>query len=325
MFSRQFRSPFVSLLTLILLFTATVIVLPQKRETLSAHVLNAQSAIEKKDFKTAKKEIELELSARPDNPDAHFLMGLVYRSQKKFDEAAKSFANATRLRPNFVEAHYIHARSVLDSGHAVTSKVEKEFDGRHKTTFNIDELMSARQEIEWSIEHGIKSSDSYSLAAGVELVYATYRFHDEAAGATFQESSSDISKKAVKNFDEALRLAKPGQTGIVEIKSKADFLRGYLSGKALEHSSYIRPKPLNSPHAEYTDEAKRNQITGIVLIGVHLDETGNIIDKTMISGLGYGLDESAIKAINRLKTAPATLDGKPIPVTSFLLVEFELF
>src|SRR5256885_12480336 len=65
----------------------------------------------------------------------------VYRNQQKFDEAAKSLANATRLRPDFVEAHYIHARSVLDSGHAVTSKVEKEFKDRKSTRLNSSHLV----------------------------------------------------------------------------------------------------------------------------------------------------------------------------------------
>jgi len=325
MLHRNLRNRIAGLLAIPLIFAGTISVFSQQAEPLSSHLLNAQSAIEKKDFKAAKKEIERELADKPDSAEGHFLMGLVYRNQRKFDDAAKSFANATRLRPNFVEAHYIHARSVLDSGHAVTSNSEKLFTGRHKTTFNIDELIAARKEIEWSIEHGVRSSDAHSIAAAVELACVSYRFQGATDDATFQEPSNDIFQKALNNLDEAIKLAKPGQNGVDALKLKADFLRNCLSGTLVKNDSYVKPKFLNSPNAAYTDDAKRNQVTGMILIGIHIDEKGNISDKTLISGLGYGLDESAMKAIEHIKSTPATLNGKPVPVTTFVSVEFALW
>jgi len=324
MLVKKYRAP-VTLLVIYSLGIATIIGSPVQGVVPSAHISNAKIAIEKKDLKTAKKEIELELSTQPNSAEAHYLLGMIYRDLAKPNEAIASLETAIKLRPDYVEAHYLHARTLLDSGRAVTGHLDTK-PNSYRTIYNIDVLLSIRDEIDWAIDHGATYADPYMLAGMLEIGYITYRYHtaisEESKG--HLEPARDVYVKALYYFDQALKLAKPNQRGYLELKSKVDFLRAYLDENFPKDKSFIRPKPRNIPLPEYTEEARRNRITGVILVGVRVDEHGGQGDKTVISGLGHGLDNEAIKAVSRIKFTPGTLNGKPVAVTCFVSVSFSL-
>jgi len=59
----------------------------------------------------------------------------------------------------------------------------------------------------------------------------------------------------------------------------------------------VKLQILNNPKPEYTEEARKNKITGIVVVEATLKADGRIIGPHVIRGLGYGLDEKAIEAV----------------------------
>ncbi len=75
---------------------------------------------------------------------------------------------------------------------------------------------------------------------------------------------------------------------------------------------------------EYTEEARLEEIEGVVLLAVTINSKGKVIKVRVLKGLGYGLDEAAIEAIKKTKFSPAMKDGRPVTTTVKLPVRFVL-
>lgn len=88
---------------------------------------------------------------------------------------------------------------------------------------------------------------------------------------------------------------------------------------------YGRPQILFKPRPEWTEEARKNRITGMVTLSASFGADGVVRNIRVIKGLGYGLDEKAIEAAKLIKFEPAKgPDGRPAPVRAVINVEFNL-
>jgi TonB family protein len=85
-----------------------------------------------------------------------------------------------------------------------------------------------------------------------------------------------------------------------------------------------RPVLLNSVRPQYTDEARKNKVTGIVVVRALVDETGVVKQVRVVRGLPDGLTEMAIEAVRKSKFRPAMKDGKPVAQYIALNIEFNL-
>jgi TonB family protein len=74
----------------------------------------------------------------------------------------------------------------------------------------------------------------------------------------------------------------------------------------------------------YTEEARAAKIAGTVLLQLVIDPTGIATDLQLIKGVGFGLDEKAVEAINQWRFKPGTKDGVPVPVQATIEVNFRL-
>ncbi|HEX6178267.1 MAG TPA: TonB family protein [Thermoanaerobaculia bacterium] len=74
----------------------------------------------------------------------------------------------------------------------------------------------------------------------------------------------------------------------------------------------------------YPAEARAAFISGIVIIEVLIDATGNVADATVLKGLPHGLDQAAVDAVRQWKFEPATKNGAAVPVVFNLTVNFKL-
>lgn len=79
-------------------------------------------------------------------------------------------------------------------------------------------------------------------------------------------------------------------------------------------SKVIRPRQLKSPSPQYSPEARTARVEGIVLLSVVVLANGATDHITVISPLGYGLDEEAIKAVSAWRFQPGMKNGKPVDV-----------
>ena len=72
----------------------------------------------------------------------------------------------------------------------------------------------------------------------------------------------------------------------------------------------------------YSQEARKNKITGVVKILADIDEYGEVNYAKVIKGIGYGCDESAKIAVFYTQFKPGTINGKPVKVELVIPVEF---
>jgi TonB family protein len=78
------------------------------------------------------------------------------------------------------------------------------------------------------------------------------------------------------------------------------------------------------PHPVYTDEGRQLKIEGEVLVQVVFSATGQIRIVKVVRGLGHGLDESAIRAAEKIQFKPALKNGLPADSEAVLHIEFQL-
>jgi TonB family protein len=72
-----------------------------------------------------------------------------------------------------------------------------------------------------------------------------------------------------------------------------------------------RPIILEKPEAEYTEEVRRNNVRGKVVLRVTLTSYGTVIVDSVEAGLPHGLTEKAVAAAGRIKFEPAQLGKSP--------------
>jgi TonB family protein len=72
----------------------------------------------------------------------------------------------------------------------------------------------------------------------------------------------------------------------------------------------VYPRIVAEGSPQYTEEARNKNITGSVLLTVTFNRDATISIVKIERGLGYGLDEAAIRAIKLFKFVPGYIDGK---------------
>lgn len=84
------------------------------------------------------------------------------------------------------------------------------------------------------------------------------------------------------------------------------------------------PRLLKEVRADYTDQARRANLTGEVVLEIVVRRDGTVGDVRVLQRLGAGLDERAIQAVRQWRFAPARLRGAPVDVIVEVGVEFKL-
>ena len=85
------------------------------------------------------------------------------------------------------------------------------------------------------------------------------------------------------------------------------------------------PKITRKPQPEYTEEARKRQVQGTVLLRALFDSSGEVKNVCWVDGLPYGLTENAIKAAYKITFEPVIKNGHPVSVTIFVGYDFNLY
>jgi TonB family protein len=84
------------------------------------------------------------------------------------------------------------------------------------------------------------------------------------------------------------------------------------------------PEILSKVDPEYSEEARKAKFSGTVLLRIVVDAAGRVSEAKVIRGIGLGLDEKAIEAVNKWKFKPGVKNGAPVPVVASIEVNFRL-
>ena len=82
---------------------------------------------------------------------------------------------------------------------------------------------------------------------------------------------------------------------------------------------------ISKPEPQYTEEARKNQITGTVVLKCVFSSSGQVTNIRTVSGLPHGLTERAIAAARQIKFVPATKDGHQVSMWMQLEYNFNLY
>lgn len=84
------------------------------------------------------------------------------------------------------------------------------------------------------------------------------------------------------------------------------------------------PKLIKKVNPVYPEEARKSKIQGIVLLGVKIDEKGDIINVEVLRSESSLLNKPAVDAVKKWKYEPFYSKGKPVPVDFVVTVSFRL-
>jgi TonB family protein len=81
---------------------------------------------------------------------------------------------------------------------------------------------------------------------------------------------------------------------------------------------------LDKPRPEYTAEGRSLKLEGDVVLDLVFLANGTVHVNRVISGLGHGLDESAIRAAEQIKFKPAKQENQPVDFPARVRIEFHM-
>jgi len=93
------------------------------------------------------------------------------------------------------------------------------------------------------------------------------------------------------------------------------------SGREVDQKARV----LSKPEPSYTEVARKNQITGVVVLRAVFSSSGEVTNIHAVSGLPDGLTERAMTAAKQIKFVPATKDGRPVSMWMELQYNFNLY
>lgn len=86
-----------------------------------------------------------------------------------------------------------------------------------------------------------------------------------------------------------------------------------------------KPLILSKPKASYTEEARKNQIQGVVILRLVFTAKGTVEQIRVVRGLPFGLSERAIEAARQIRFQPGMKNGQPVSVSSALEYSFNVY
>jgi len=120
-------------------------------------------------------------------------------------------------------------------------------------------------------------------------------------------------------FNPAMKDGQP-----VSVRGTLEFTFNLFTDSSLQMTASLRPTILYREKAEYTQEAKDNNVEGTVVLSVVFGADAQIGGVRVVRGLPHGLTEKAIEAAMKIRFEPAKKDGQPVSVNGNLEFSFTL-
>ena len=85
------------------------------------------------------------------------------------------------------------------------------------------------------------------------------------------------------------------------------------------------PKVLNQHEPSFSEPARRAKYQGTVVLGLIVDPSGSPSKVHILTPIGCGLDDAAVRTVETWKFKPAERDGNPVAVEIAVEVDFHLY
>ena len=97
-----------------------------------------------------------------------------------------------------------------------------------------------------------------------------------------------------------------------------------FSEKTIPNGIVAPPQVIFHPSPVYTVEARRLGIQGSVFVQAQFDADGNFKVLRIVRGLGYGLDENALAALQSWRFLPAVRNGERVSAIAEIEIPFRM-
>lgn len=242
----------------------------------------------------------------------------VVSQEPVFELRAKETPRGIEL---YQQGNYVEAIKVLREA---VDHVNNDFRARHYLAMALEKSgdnSSAREEHEKAALLGERILNALLDRTGTdELNYNLRTFGVQLAEAAenagrYIELSSQLSrseKSLWKSRHEAL-------LSFAELAQSPPGIPPLFKGNQVD----VRPRILSKPEPIYTEEARRDRVSGTVILGMVLAANGKVLGIHSLKSLPDGLTNSAITAARGIKFEPGTKDGKPVSV--LVRVEYNFY
>ena len=150
-------------------------------------------------------------------------------------------------------------------------------------------------------------------------------------GNTLDRDASRRLNEELQQIDEHLTTSVRGGGGydqrsnvIVRIMLRSGDAPQAAVGSIATNGATSAPVVISRVPPEYTEEARVAKWQGTVVMQLTIDENGVPREIKIVRSLGMGLDQKAIEAVQQWRFQPGLKDGKPVPVSANLEVNFRL-
>ncbi len=101
---------------------------------------------------------------------------------------------------------------------------------------------------------------------------------------------------------------------------------GNIGGGVYQVGGSVRPPiAIYTPDPEFSEEARKAKFSGNVVVSLIVGADGRPRNVHVLRGVGMGLDEKAIEAVQQYKFKPAMQNGKAVAVYLNVEVNFQIF
>lgn len=292
-------------------------------------------------FREAVASLQKAVKTDSQDYDGWYFLGLAQVKTNDLKGATGSVDKALKLRPNSVPAHTVLSYTLLLRNKLpdcireaqATLNLEPRLADPHYFIGVARLRMDARKEAQAEAETAIKLNPDYG-AAYLLKSQALVSFLGDAVVSEPDLSTQERQDRygeAAEALQKYLQLnpeSKDKQIWLDQLESLRMYSTSNQPNDGSVHSTKdvrVKAKVLSKPPAGYTEVARRNQIAGTVVLKAIFASDGRVKHILIIKGLPDGLTEQCIRAAQKIKFTPATIDGKPVSQYIQLEYTFSLY
>jgi TonB family protein len=281
------------------------------------------------------------VKSTPNDAEARTFLALSQMKIGKLKEAAKMLDKSLELNPNQANARKAYAYVLLLRGKTKESidqianlkAMQPQLDAEsfyilgwaYLRFENYDEAL---ENAEQAARLNPKMPEAYYLKAQAIMNRRSGATDYGAIAEKYGSAADNIGKFIVlsaalpdapywKGQQETLKIFAAYYTEKEKNKNAADATADAANSTPL--------KIIAKPRASYTDQARQAGISGTIRLMVAFTETGKIENVLVLTSLGYGLDEEAVKAAKGIKYEPEMRNGKPVTAVKTVEYTFTIY
>ncbi len=269
---------------------------------------------------------------------AFYYLGLALSDTQDMKEARKAFEQAIRLKPDFGVAHTGLAYTLLFTSRARDAESQARYalslDAKDlQANYILGILLQKRSQCREAVARAeaVLNLDpnyapAYLLKSQALLCYNNPQ--QQQAG-----SISPRTSEAIKSLEKYLEL-KPNVSDAAVWQEQLQGLRYYAEAVSKPESERTifttgtvttRAHIISKPEPGYTENARRANVVGTVVLRAVLAADGTVQHIYVLSALPFGLTERSVAAAKKIKFEPAIKDGKSVSTFVQLEYNFNLY